>query len=91
MQEQDATEFYETSDLAQAAFLACSGHSCEVIPCRQAGRVSFRFRKSEQLDADIARFASGEGRIAPTVYEYMRRALLRQVKALTSAERDGEG
>ncbi len=71
---------YKTADLAQATYLCCTGHLCEVVPSDQVGRVFFQFSKSEQLDANITAFASGEGKIAPTAYEYMRRELLRRVK-----------
>lgn len=73
---------YKTTDLDQATYLCCAGHLCEVVPSDQAGRVLFQFSRSEQLAADIVSFATGALKVAPTAYEYMRRELLRRVKAL---------
>ena len=78
--------FYETHDLAQATYLVCSGHYCEVSATNRPGRALFKFPRTEQLLSDIAEFAKGGGKVAPAAYEHIRADLIDKARAISGGQ-----
>jgi hypothetical protein len=83
---ESSTQAYETHDLVLASFLVCRGNTCRVVPTSVPNRAAFCFDRTDKLDSDLAAFASGEGRVSPSSYEYIRRDLLDRVRTILRQE-----
>ena len=76
------TALWTTRDLPTAAFLVLAGHTCqEVVPSLEhRDHALFKFQDSAELRADLQTHLSGDSKVSPAGYEYVRRELLAKAR-----------
>jgi hypothetical protein len=67
--------YYRTCDLALAAALACQGYHPEKLESSAAGRATFVYNHSDDLELAVRSFWTGEALIEPQTFNQHYRTL----------------